>query len=99
MQVLITAPFPTHLLDKLQAVSVEIELEKFTMPRNGWPEDKATSAEVLYTTAGAPRPEKARNLRWVQSHTAGVDHLRDELATISVRDLARNKVRGAARNC
>lgn len=77
-RVLITAPFPAHLMDKLQVVSAEIELEQIALPKQGWPADKSTSAEVLYAIGGTPRPELAPNLRWIQTHSAGVDHLHAE---------------------
>ncbi|RMG93874.1 MAG: D-2-hydroxyacid dehydrogenase [Chloroflexi bacterium] len=70
---LITAPFPPHLLDKIRAVSPEIKLEQMTLIDGRWPDNKTTEAEVYYAIHGLPRPEQAPNLRWIQTHWAGVD--------------------------
>jgi phosphoglycerate dehydrogenase-like enzyme len=75
--VLITAPFPADLLDKIRSVSPEIELEQWTLPGGQWPDDRVTSAEAYYALSGVPRPDQAPNLRWVQTHYAGVDSLVD----------------------
>ncbi len=75
--VLVTAPFPSQLLDKIRAVSSEIDLEQITLPENRWPEDKTTSAVIYYALSDVPRPEQAPNLRWVQTHYAGIDSLID----------------------
>lgn len=75
--VLVTAPFPPHLLDKIRAVSSDIDLEQITLPENRWPEEKTTSAEIYYALSSVPRPDQAPNLRWVQTHYAGIDALVD----------------------
>lgn len=76
--VLVTAPFSSNLLDKLQAVSANIEIHPVELVDNQWPKDKTTDAEVIYAIGGVPRPEQAANLRWLQAHWAGVNHLVDE---------------------
>lgn len=73
--VLVTAPFPQPLLDKIRATSPEIELEQYILPDRRWPEDKVTAAEIYYALDAIPRPDQAPNLRWVQTHYAGVDNL------------------------
>jgi phosphoglycerate dehydrogenase-like enzyme len=75
--VLVTAPFPLPLLDKIRAASPEIELEQYLLPDRRWPDDKSTSAEVYYALDAIPRPDQAPNLRWVQTHYAGIDDLID----------------------
>lgn len=77
IRVLVTAPFPTHLMDKLRAVSSEIVVEQYVLPGNHWPEGKSTNAEVYYAISDAPQLEQAVNLRWLQGHWAGVEHLKD----------------------
>ena len=73
--ILITANFPQTLLDKIEAVSPGITVEQKPGP---WPEDAPTNAEIMYDTHGSlPRLELAPNLRWVQGHWAGIDHLTD----------------------
>ncbi len=75
--ILITANFPTHLLDKIRTVSSQIKLEQITLPDGRWPTDKSTQASIFYTVNGVPRPEQALNLRWIQTHFAGVEHLQE----------------------
>lgn len=76
-EVLITAPFPERLLEKIQSASPEVTLKQVTLPGGKWPEDKQTTAEVLYAISGIPSLELAPNLRWVQTHSAGVDQYRE----------------------
>lgn len=76
-EVLVTAAFPESLLDKIRAVSPEVELSQMTLSERKWPENKQTAAEVLYATSAIPPLELAPKLRWVQSHAAGVNRLRD----------------------
>ena len=78
IKVLVTAPFPSELLDKLKSVSRQIEIVQQTIPKDGWPDDKTTSCEVYYAIGGTPRPDQAPNLRWIQGHWAGVNHLHDK---------------------
>jgi phosphoglycerate dehydrogenase-like enzyme len=77
-KVLVTAPFPTHLIDKIKAVSTEFNVEQWPLPDGIWPEDKTTDAEIYYAlTSRLPRPDQAPNLRWVQTHSAGINRLMD----------------------
>jgi phosphoglycerate dehydrogenase-like enzyme len=75
--VLVTAPFPSPLLDKIRTVSSEIKLEQSTLPDGRWPEDKTTEAEIYYALNDVPPPEQAPNLRWIQTHWAGIESLVD----------------------
>lgn len=76
--VLVTAPFSEPLLNKLRAVSPQIRIEQVTLENGRWPEGKRTDAEIIYAIGEAPPPELAPNLKWVQGHWAGVDHLMDK---------------------
>ncbi|HZD11269.1 MAG TPA: D-2-hydroxyacid dehydrogenase [Candidatus Binatia bacterium] len=76
-EVLVTAPFPERLIEKIKSVSPRIELSQINVANKTWPEDKTTTAEVLYAISDVPPVELAPNLRWVQAHWAGVDQLRD----------------------
>lgn len=78
MHVLVTAPFPPHLLDKLRSVSRDVVVEQIKLDNGRWPADLRTTAEVVYAITDVPRPDQAPNLRWVQAHFAGVDHLHDK---------------------
>jgi phosphoglycerate dehydrogenase-like enzyme len=74
--ILMTAPFPQPLLDKIKTVSPEIALEIAPMQFGpAWPENQITEAEVMYAIGGIPWPGQAPRLRWIQAHWAGVDHL------------------------
>lgn len=75
--ILITAPFPTYLLEKIQTVSPELKVEQMLLGNGRFPEDKTTSAEIYYAIGQVPTPEQAPNLRWVQAHWAGIDSLVD----------------------
>lgn len=74
-EILLTAVFPTPLLDKIRAVSADITLEQINLVNGRWPDDKLTHAEIIYARSAVPRPEQAPNLRWIQTHYAGVEHL------------------------
>jgi phosphoglycerate dehydrogenase-like enzyme len=76
--VLVTAPFPAPLLEKIRAVSPQIKLEQMTLPDGRWPEGKSSTAEIYYAINDMPRPEQAPNLHWVQTHWAGIDSLIDK---------------------
>ncbi len=74
-RVLITASFPNELLDKIRSVSNRLEVEQIQNADRHWPADKTTEAEIIYAMGDAPPPDLAPNLRWVQTHWAGVDHM------------------------
>jgi phosphoglycerate dehydrogenase-like enzyme len=76
-EVLVTAPFPERLLDKIRSVSEQVDVQQYVLPERQWPEEKTTTAEVFYAIHDLPRPEQAPNLRWIQTHWAGVDHIRE----------------------
>lgn len=73
-QVLVTVPFPKHLMDKIRAVSREFKVEQINLPGDSWPADLRTEAEICYAAMHLPRLDQAPHLRWVQGHYAGVDH-------------------------
>lgn len=77
-KVLITAPFPPHLIDKIASISRELQVEQLRLDGGRWPHDLTTPAEVIYAIHDVPRPQQAPNLRWVQTHSAGVNHLIDQ---------------------
>ncbi|MDJ0755507.1 MAG: D-2-hydroxyacid dehydrogenase [Ardenticatenaceae bacterium] len=73
--VLVTAPFPENLLNKIKSVSNKLQVEQLKLPNNRWSEGLSTEAEILYSLSDVPLPEQAPNLRWIQCHFAGVDSL------------------------
>ena len=55
--VLISAPIPDALLERVAAVSPDLVIERDTLPRDGWPEGFVSEAEIHYTTDRILRPE------------------------------------------
>lgn len=73
--ILITAPVPDTLIERIAAVSPDLEIERATFPKDGWPAGQHSAAEIHYTTDRLLPLEQASKLRWVHSHWAGVDRL------------------------
>jgi phosphoglycerate dehydrogenase-like enzyme len=77
INVLITFDFPPELIDKLQNVSTHLSI---TCRKTEQPEEIADlipELDVLYTWHRdiLPQPGEAPRLRWVQLHSAGLDHI------------------------
>ena len=77
-KVLIASPLSEDQLERIQSVAPYVEIEQLALPDGRWPADRSTDAEVLYAASGIPKPSQAPDLRWLQVHWAGVDHLRDD---------------------
>jgi phosphoglycerate dehydrogenase-like enzyme len=76
VHILLTVTFPQPLLDRIQAVSPDLKLHVVqARDAAGIPEDLLVRTEVLYTISVLPEPDLVPNLRWVQIHYAGMDHL------------------------
>ena len=79
IEVLITMPFPENLVNRLSEVSPRL---KFTVAKANKAEDITAETwaqtEILYTARVLPAPELVPNLRWIQFHWAGVDHIVNE---------------------
>jgi phosphoglycerate dehydrogenase-like enzyme len=76
--VLITANFDQRLLDSLRDISDRIEIMHYpTDTASEVPDDVWAQTEVLYTLRTLPDPALVPHLRWIQTHSAGVDHLLD----------------------
>jgi phosphoglycerate dehydrogenase-like enzyme len=84
-------PFPDELLERLEAVSPRIKVTRRRPTDDGDWGDDLDQFEVLYTVGKLPDPESVPNLRWVQLHSAGAEHVIDhplfdgdvELCTLS----------------
>lgn len=76
-QVMVTVPFSPEALQRIAAVSPQLQVETELLPDGQWPEDRIIRAEVLYTTDRLPTPEQVPNLHWVHSHWAGIDRMVD----------------------
>lgn len=75
INVLVAKPFPDHLIEKIANASPHVSVTKH--PAEG-PEDLPETireTHVLYTSRALPDPAEAPELKWVQLHSAGVDHI------------------------
>ncbi|MBN1317567.1 MAG: hypothetical protein JXA42_18940, partial [Anaerolineales bacterium] len=74
VNVLVTMAFPDVLLERIRGLSPRIRLTYAPLKKDDpLPQSSLSSAEVLYTWTALPKPEDAPNLRWVQTHMAGID--------------------------
>jgi phosphoglycerate dehydrogenase-like enzyme len=71
IHVVVAMNFSDAIMEELQAVSPRLKIERHfpNVPERAWAE-----AEILYTLRAFPKIEQAPRLRWIQLHTAGVDH-------------------------
>lgn len=77
LNVLVAMPFPEELLEQIRSVSSQINLSYAPLKKDeSLPKSTVAVAHVLYTWTALPRPEEAPNLRWIQFHSAGIDHVR-----------------------
>jgi phosphoglycerate dehydrogenase-like enzyme len=77
IRVLCTLRFSAGQLDKLRAISPRLKVEQRTTQRVDEIRDLLPEVEVLYTFDCLPAPEEAPQLKWIQLHSAGADHVRD----------------------
>lgn len=77
--VLITVDMPEALLDRLRAVSPQIQIDlQPTGDVSDFTEEQLGEMEVLYTRQALPEPEQVPNLRWIQFHWSGIDDFVDQ---------------------
>ena len=77
LNILVTMSFSEELLEQIRSVSTEITLSYAPLKKDEpLPKSTVAVAKVLYAWTALPRPEEAPNLRWVQFHSAGIDHVR-----------------------
>lgn len=76
IEVLITVAFPDELIEPLRQLSprLRISVQPARNPEDLSP-DLWNRVEVLYTDRLLPEASAAPNLRWVQFHYAGIDHV------------------------
>jgi phosphoglycerate dehydrogenase-like enzyme len=93
--VLVTESLPADVLDRLQEVSPRLEFHVHpALKSEEVPAGLLARAEVLYTMRVVPRPEQAPNLKWIQFHMAGLDHL--PLGLLQERGVQSTSLSGAA---
>ncbi len=78
ISVVSTLSFSDELLNRLRAVSPRLVVMQQTASSvDELPAGWLDQVEVLYTGSALPDPARAPRLRWVQLHSAGVDHVLD----------------------
>lgn len=79
IKVIVTMPFPEELVVKLESVSPRLDVEVIKarevddISKGSW-----STVEVLYTNVVVPPVEIVPNLKWIQFHWAGVNHVAEE---------------------
>jgi phosphoglycerate dehydrogenase-like enzyme len=71
IHVVVAMDFSDVLMERIRAVSPRLKVERHmpNVPERAW-----ADAEILYTGSIFPTPTQAPRLRWIQLHSAGVDH-------------------------
>ena len=74
IRVVVAMDFSDALIEELASLAPRLRVERHfpQVSPNIW-----ADTEVLYTSRLVPLPEQAPRLRWIQLHSAGVNHLRD----------------------
>lgn len=96
IEVLITTPFSDEPVSRLREISPRLAIN-LMKARNvaDLPPEVWTRTEVLYTNRAIPTMEQAPNLRWIQFHWAGVDHILND-PILKKPDLVATTLSGAA---
>jgi phosphoglycerate dehydrogenase-like enzyme len=73
--VLVAMDFSDELMDTLRLSAPQFHFVQYfsDVPDSAWHD-----AQILYTARRFPRPDQAPNLKWVQLHSAGIDHMVNE---------------------
>jgi phosphoglycerate dehydrogenase-like enzyme len=71
VHVIVAIDFADALIERIRAVSPRLKVERMfpDVSEKAW-----ADVEVLYTLRHFPDPAQAPHLRWIQMHTAGIDH-------------------------
>jgi phosphoglycerate dehydrogenase-like enzyme len=78
-EVLITTPLAESLVTQLRGISPKLRITVQPAARaEEIPTEIWTRCEILYTARILPQPEQVPNLKWIQSHYAGIDGLLTE---------------------
>ncbi len=72
IHVVVAMDFSDEIMAKLRAISPRLQIERQfpNVPDSVWPQ-----TEILYTQRHFPEPAQAPRLRWLQTHSAGLDTL------------------------
>ena len=78
VHLLITVSFADSLVERVKAVSPRLQVRVHPASSGeDIPEELLADVEVLYTLNALPEPEAVPELRWIQFHSAGIDHVTD----------------------
>jgi phosphoglycerate dehydrogenase-like enzyme len=78
IHVLVTLPFAEHFIERWRTISPQLKIRvRPAREASELPADLVSDAEVLYTARALPEPDEAPNLKWLQLHFAGLDHVAD----------------------
>ncbi len=71
IHVIVAMDFSDAIMASLREISPRLVIQRHfpKVPDAAWKE-----AEVIYTSGRFPLPEQAPRLRWIQMHTAGIEH-------------------------
>ncbi len=71
IHVVVAMDFSDAIMTRLNEISPRLRIERHfpNVPERAW-----ADAEVLYTGGIFPNPAQAPRMRWIQLHSAGVDH-------------------------
>lgn len=75
INVIVAMDFSDEIIQRLQDVSPKLKIHRHfpDVPESVW-----ADTEILYTTRHFPKPEQAPLLRWIQLHSAGIEHALSE---------------------
>lgn len=71
INIVVAMNFSDDILNSLREISPRLKIERYSgaVPEKAW-----ANVEILYTGNTFPKPEQAPHLRWIQLHSAGVNH-------------------------
>jgi len=81
--VTVAMDFSDEILSEVRELSPRLQIERHFPDVSP---DVMARTEVLYTTGYFPEPEQAPKLRWIQLHTAGLNHVIDH-AIVQAEDI------------
>lgn len=72
INVVVAMDFSDEIMQRIKDVSEDLHVRKHypDVPSSAW-----NNAEILYTGNRFPAPEDAPHLRWIQLHSAGIEHI------------------------
>ncbi|MBX3081398.1 MAG: D-2-hydroxyacid dehydrogenase [Anaerolineae bacterium] len=79
LNVLVTVDLSDAIMDKLKQISPRLKFNrKIVKTASDIPAETWATTDILYTGGIVPEPNAVPRLRWIQSHSAGVDNLIDK---------------------